>query len=76
MKIFEYNEIIKINMKPYLNNENNENREKDININKNEGIVIKSDFIFGIYHKEMKNKYNTPFISLAYIGKDNFIEGN
>ena len=70
MDIFEYDEIIKINMKPKLNKENKDN----LNINENEDIIIDDDFLFGIYHKEMKNKYNTPFISLNYIGKDNFIQ--
>ena len=70
MQIFEYDEIIKISMKQNLNNNKN---MANININKNEDIVIENDFIFGIYHKEMKNRYNTPFISLAYIGKENFI---
>ena len=36
-------------------------------------IVIENDFLFGIYHKEMKNKYSIPFISLAYVGNDNFL---
>ena len=76
MDIFEYDEIIKINMKPNLNNENNEKDKNinNININQNEDIIIQNDFIFGIYHKEMNNKYNSPFVCLSYIGKDNFIE--
>ena len=70
--IYEYDEIIKISMMPKNNSENNNN----IEVNKNEDIVIENDFIFGIYHKQMENKYNNPFISLAYIGKDNFINKN
>ena len=70
MDIFEYVEIFKINIKPKLNKENKDN----LYINENEDIIIVDDFLFGIYHKEMKNKYNTPFISLNYIGKDNFIQ--
>ena len=69
--IYEYDEIIKINMRPNNNSENNK-----IDINKNEDIVIENDFIFGIYHKEMKNKYSSPFISLVYIGKDNYMNIN
>ena len=72
MDIFEYDEIIKVNMKPKLNNENKDN----LNINENEDIIIDNGFIFGIYHKGIKNKYNTPFVSLNFIGKDNFIQKN
>ena len=69
MAIFEYDEIIKINMKTNLNNEND-----NININQKEEVIIENDFIFGIFHKEMNNKYNCPFLCLSYIRKDNFIE--
>ena len=72
MDIFEYDEIIKINMKSNYNNNNGGNVE----VNKNEDIIIENDFLFGLYHKEMKNKYNNPFISLIYIGKDNFLKAN
>ena len=68
--VFEYDEIIKINMKSNYNNNNGGNVE----VNKNEDIIIENDFLFGLYHKEMKNKYNNPFISLTYIGKDNFLK--
>ena len=79
MDIFEYDEIIKINMKPDINSgrdEGDEENNKDININKDKDIIIENDFIFGLFHKEMKNKYNTPFISLAFIGNENFIKAN
>ena len=70
--VFEYDEIIKINMKSNYNNNNGGNVE----VNKNEDIIIENDFLIGLYHKEMKNKYNNPFISLTYIGKDNFLKAN
>ena len=68
--VFEYDEIIKINMKSNYNNNNGGNVE----VNKNEDIIIENDFLIGLYHKEMKNKYNNPFISLTFIGKDNFLK--
>jgi hypothetical protein len=74
MDIFEYDEIIKINMKPNISNEN-ENVNIN-NINKDDDIIIENDFLFGLFHKEIKNKLNTPFISLTFIGKDNFIIAN
>ena len=70
MDIYEYDEIININMKSNYINNNGTNVE----VNKNEDIIIENDFLFGLYHKEMKNKYNNPFISLTYIGKDNFLK--
>ena len=72
--IFEYDEIIKINMKPNICNENES--VNIYNINKDEDIIIENDFLFGLFHKEIKNKFNTPFISLTFIGKDNFITAN
>ena len=74
MDIFEYDEIIKINMKPNICNENES--ENIYNINKDEDIIIENDFLFGLFHKEIKNKFNTPFISLTFIGKENFIIAN
>ena len=73
MQILEYDEIIKINFRSNLNERNNVNGNNSININQNEDIIIENDFIFGICHKEIKDRYNIPFISIAFIGKDNFI---
>ena len=73
MQILEYDEIIKINFRSNLNERNNVNGNNSININQNEDIIIENDFIFGICHKEIKDRYNIPFISIAFIGKENFI---
>ena len=72
VEILEYDEIVKIKLKPEMKDFKNEN--KDVNLT--EDIIIENEFIFGLYHKEMKKKYNSPFIFLASIGKDNFIKGN
>ena len=75
LSLFEYDEIIRISIKPKINDNAKEeaNEENDdINMDDND-IVIENDFLFGIYHKEMKNKYSVPFVSLAYVGKDNFL---
>ena len=75
LSLFEYDEIIRISIKPKINDnakeETNEEND-DINMDDND-IVIENDFLFGIYNKEMKNKYSVPFVSLAYVGKDNFL---
>ena len=70
--IYEYNEIVKIIMNP--NNSNG--LSANIEVNKNEDIIIENDFLFGLYHKEMKNKYNNPFISLFIVSKYNFMKSN
>ena len=72
MDIYEYDEIININMKSNYINNNGTNVE----VNKNEDIIIENDFLFGLYHKEMKNKYNNPFISLFIVSKYNFMKSN
>ena len=77
MNISEYDEIIKINMKPIYDNKNTITEiNKNIEINQKDDIIIENDFIFGLYHKELNTKFNNPFISLVYIGKDNFMKIN
>ena len=75
LSIFEFDEIIKISVKPKINDNtegDNNDENGELNMDDND-IVIENDFLFGIYHKEMKNKYSIPFISLAYVGNDNFL---
>jgi hypothetical protein len=70
--IYEYNEIVNISMNPI----NSNGLSTNIEINKTEDIIIENDFLFGLYHKEMKNKYNNPFISLFIVSKNNFMKPN
>ena len=70
--IYEYNEIVKMSMSP----NNNNGLSANIEVNNSEDIIIENDFLFGLYHKEMKNKYNNPFISLFIVNKHNFMKPN
>ena len=68
-KIDEFNEFLKINYLPDDNNDKN----IEMNANRENDIIIKDKFLFGICHKEFLESCDIPTISLVNVTKYNFI---
>ena len=69
VKIDEFNEFLKINYLPDANIDKN----IEMTANRENDIIIKNKFLFGICHKEFLESCDIPIISLVNVTKENFI---
>jgi len=71
MNIEEFNDFLKINYLPDINNDKNIKMNVD---NDGGDFIIKDKFLLGICHKKFMDYSNIPLISLINVTSDNFIK--